>query len=104
MKRRLDEVQMSEGEQILDGVVSVCEVLAYLDQDRYLNLAQASEYLSISKRTIRDLADVPRYRIGSELLLFKKSELDQWMEQYRVQPTTEDVSELVDEVLEEIGE
>ena len=76
MKRRSDEVQMSEGEQVLDGVVSVREILALLDQDRYFSLAGASEYLGFSKRTLRDL-DVPCYRVSSKLLLCKKSELDE---------------------------
>ena len=99
--RRLDEIQMSEQEQILDGVVSVREILALLEQDRFLNLAQAAEYLGISSRTLRDLADAPRYRIGSKLLLFKKSELDRWMLQHREGGSAE-LDELVDSTLENL--
>jgi len=73
----------AEKERIEQSLISVREVLAYLDQDRYFNLTEASKYLSISTRTIRDRDDIPRYRVGSKLLLFKKSELDEWMLQYR---------------------
>jgi len=102
VKRRLDEVQMSEQEQILDGVVSVREVVALLDQDRYFNLAGASGYLGFSKRVIRDRLDgIPHYRVGSKMLLFKKSELDQWMAQYREGGKAE-LDELVEECLEKV--
>ena len=100
MKRRLDEVQISEGEQILDRVVSVREVLNFINQDHYLNLAQASKYLSISTRTIRDRDDIPRYRIGTKMLLFKRSELDEWMAQFRV--GNAELDELVNETLEKL--
>ena len=100
--RTVDEIQITKQEQILSGVVSVCEVLAYLDQDRYFNLAGASGYLGFSKRGIRDrLAEIPHYRIGSKLLLFKKSELDAWMLQYREGGDAE-LNQLVNETLEKV--
>ena len=99
MKRRLDEIQMNEQEQILDGVVSVREVVALLDQDRYFNLAGASGYLGFSKRGIRDrLDEIPHYRVGTKLLLFKRSELDTWMLQYQKGGGAE-LDELVNETL-----
>ncbi len=98
-----DQVGIAERERIEESLISVREVLAYLVQDCYLNLTEASEYLSISTRSIRDRLDgIPHYRVGSKLLLFKKSELDTWMEQHRVWP--EDVEGLVDDVLGKIGE
>ena len=97
--RRVDELQMSKQEQLLDGVVSVREVLAYLDQDHYLNLAQASEYLGMSTRTIRDRLDgISHRRVGKKMLLFKKSELDIWLDQYR-QGGSGELDELVNETL-----
>ena len=81
--KRLDEVQTSEQEQILDGVVSVREVLAYLEQDRYFNLAGASNYLSMSKSAIRHRKDIPKYSINKKLLLFRKSELDGWLSRFK---------------------
>ncbi len=98
MNQDMNEQTLKEQEQFLEGTVSVREILAYLDQDRYLSLAQASEYLGISTRTIRDRDDIPRYRIGSKLLLFKKSELDRWMLQHREGGSAE-LDELVDDTL-----
>ena len=95
--RRLDEIQMIKQEQVLDGVVSVREILAYIAQDQYFNLAGASKYLSMSKRTLRDL-DVPCYRVSSKLLLFKKSELDEWLSQFR-ENGKDELGEMVNETL-----
>ena len=92
----------AEKERIEQSLISVREALAYLAQDRYLNLAQASEYLSMSSRTIRDRLDqIPHYRVGSKLLLFKKSELDAWMLQYREGGKAE-LDVLVNETLEKV--
>ena len=88
----------AEKERIEQSLISVREVLPYLSQDCYLNLAQASKYLSISTRTIRDRDDIPRYRIGTKMLLFKRSELDGWMLQYREGGDAE-LDELVDDTL-----
>ena len=100
MKIRLDEIQMSEGDQVLDGVVSVREVLAYMARDRFFTLTEASEYSRISGRTLRDQDDLPRYRVG-KLLRFKKSELDEWMLKHR-EGGKEELGELVDEVLAKV--
>ncbi len=101
MKMRLDEIQMSEGEQVLDGVVSVREVLAYMARDRFFTLTEASEYSRISGRTLRDRDDLPRYRVGKKILLFKKSELDTWLSQFREGGKTE-LDELVNETLAKV--
>jgi len=98
MRTVAERIAAVERGQIEESLISVREVLAYLAQDRYLSLTEASEYLGISKRTLRDLNDVPRYRIGTKILLFKKSELDEWMLQYREGGTAE-LDELVDETL-----
>jgi len=97
----MDEKRRKDQAQILDGVVSVREVMAYVSEDCYLNLAQAAEYTSISKRTLRDRDDLPRYRIGKKILLFKKSELDEWMLRFREGGKAE-LDELVDETLAKV--
>ena len=97
----MNERTLTDREQILDGVVSVREVLAYLDRDQYLNLAQAAEYLAMSTRTIRDRDDIPRYRVGTKMLLFRKSELDEWMLQYREGGNAE-LDELVEKTLADV--
>ena len=91
-----------EQEQFLSGVVSVREILAYIESDRYLSLTEASRYLGFSKRGIRDrLDEIPHYKIGTKLYLFKKSELDQWIIPYR-QGGSGELGELVDGVLEDV--
>ncbi len=84
MKRRLDEVQMSKQEHILDGVVSVSEVLNFIQSDRYLDLKEATKYLPLCEKTIRGhLDEIPHFRYGKKII-FKKSELDRFMETFRV--------------------
>ncbi len=98
----MNEQTLKEQEQFLEGTVSVREILAYLDQDRYLSLAQASEYLGISTRTLRDrLDEIPHRRVGTRILLFKKSELDAWLDQYR-EGGKADLDELVNETLAKV--
>ncbi len=97
----MSERTLTEHEQILDGVVSVREILNFIESDRYLSLTEASKYLSISTRTIRDRDDIPRYRIGTKMLVFKRSELDEWMAQYREGGNVE-LDELVNETLEKV--
>jgi len=96
------EERTAEKERIEQSLISVREVLGYLDPDRYLNLAQTSEYLSISQRSIRDrLDEIPHRRVGTRILLFKKSELDTWLEQYR-EGGKDELDELVNETLEKV--
>ena len=65
-------------------VVSLAEVLAYFDRDRHLDMNEAEEYLSLSKRFIREhLNEIPHFRPGGRKIVFRKSELDRWMEGYR---------------------
>ncbi len=88
--------------RFMSGIVSAQEILAYLDQDRYLNLPEAAKYTSISARTIRDrLDEIPHRRVGTRILLFKKSELDAWLEQYREGGKAE-LDELVNETLAKV--
>ena len=91
-----------KNERFMSGVVSVSEIVAYMVQDRYLNLAEAAKYLSVSTRTIRDrLDEIPHRRLGTRLLLFKKSELDTWLEQYR-EGGKDELDELVNETLAKV--
>ena len=65
------------------GVVSVAEVLLYLAQDRYLDKREAAAYTCLSTRNLEArLPEIPHYRVGRKIL-FKKSELDRWLEQFR---------------------
>ena len=68
--------------------------------DRYLSLAEASQYLSISERSLRgSLETLPHFRFGSRKVLFKRSELDKWMERWRVKSVSHDVDSIISEVM-----
>ncbi len=87
-------------DQVLQGLVSVKEVIAYLNQDRYLSLSEAIEYLNLSERTIRKLLpEIKHHRVGSKLL-FKKSDLEKWMEKHIEKNDWPDLDLMVDEVME----
>ena len=61
-------------------VVSAREILAYVDRDRYLDKREAAAYTSLSIRNLEArLDEIPHFRVGKKIL-FKKSELDRWME------------------------
>ena len=84
------------------GTISVHEVLAYVQNDRYMTLAQTLEYLPLSERNIRNrLSGIPHYRVGKKLL-FKRSELDSWMQNYREEAEGLDPSHLAEEVIEKL--
>ncbi len=83
------------------GVVSVAEVLLYLAQDRYLDKREAASYTSLSIRNLEArLAEIPHFRVGKKIL-FKKSEIDKWMETYR-EGGTQNLDRIADEVIENI--
>jgi len=80
----------------------VQEVILYVQSDRYMNLAQTLEYLPLSERNIRNrLSGIPHYRVGKKLL-FKRSELDLWMENHRENGGELDLKRTAEEVLEKI--
>ncbi len=84
------------------GKVSVQDVLAYVQSDRYMTLAQTLEYLPLSERNIRKrLREIPHYRVGKRLL-FKKSELDVWIQGYREEAEELDIRALAEQALEKI--
>ena len=82
-----DEQTLMEQERFLKGtVVSVAEILNYIEQDRFLTLKEAAAYVRLSQRTLRRQINQiqPRpFKYGGKLL-FKKFDLDQWMENYRL--------------------
>ena len=88
----MSERTQAEREQVLDGTVSVREVLNFIESDRYLDLKEAAEYLPLSERTLREhLNEIPHFRYGKKII-FRKSELDQWMETFRVRDQDLDVA------------
>ena len=84
------------------GTVSVQEVLAYLDRDRYMPKSEAAAYLGISVSNIeKQLVSLPHFRVGAKVL-FRKSELDRWMEKHREKPADVDLDRIADEALRAI--
>ncbi len=85
------------------GVVSVAEVLLYLAQDRYMDKREAAEYTSLSVRNLEArLPEIPHFRVGQKIL-FKKSEVDRWMETYR-EGGTQNLDQLADEAIASLME
>lgn len=89
-------------DQAPQGLISVTEILGYLSQDRYLSLSEVIAYVNLSERTIRErLAEIRHYRVGSKLL-FKKSDVDCWMERHLEAGAGLDLDHLADEALKGI--
>ena len=83
------------------AVVSVQEILAYVDRDRYLDKRQASDYIGLSTRTLEGrLDEIPHFRVGKKIV-FKKSELDHWMETFR-EGTSHKLNRIADEAIESL--
>jgi excisionase family DNA binding protein len=70
-------------EKIVCGFIPVAEILNFIISDRYIGKSEAASYLGMSLRTLQSqLSQIPHYRRGGKIL-FKLSELDRWMQQYR---------------------
>jgi excisionase family DNA binding protein len=79
--------------------VSVAEILGYLSDDRFLGEREARQYLSLSERKLRKhLSEIKHYRVGKKLL-FKKSDLDRWMERFLESSAELDLDRMADEVV-----
>ena len=91
------ERNLVDQEHVLGAVVSVREVLAFIAQDKFLTLAEAAGYVRLSERTLRRRLNEIRprpFRVGNKLV-FKKSDLDQWMEKYRLEDVAREMDEAV---------
>jgi excisionase family DNA binding protein len=75
-----------------------------LDPGGLLDLVSMSAYSCLGKSTLRGYIQshgLPHYKIGGKLL-FRKSEVDQWLEQYRVGPRPEDLEKNVDLIVADV--
>lgn len=101
MNQDANEQTLMEQERFLEATVSVREILNYVEQDRYMTLKEAAEYLPFCKLTIsKHLKEIPHFRYNRKIF-FRKSELDQWAERFRVRP--ED-SKVLDRAMELAGQ
>ncbi len=88
---------------VTQGTVSVAEVLHYIAEDRFITQEEACRYLSLSERTIRThLPEIRHYRFGKNKLLFKKSDLDRWMDRFLETSAELDLDRMADEVLKDV--
>ena len=107
MNREVNERTLKEQEQFLASVVSVKEILNYVEQNRYMTLKEAAAYLRLSERTLKRQVNQiqPRpFKYGRKLL-FRKSDLDQWMERHRLEDgeALDRAMELAEELLAQEG-
>ena len=80
------------------------ELLATLDVDVFLSKKQASQYLSISISFLEKLMaeeGLPFYRVKKKVL-FRKHEIDRWIEQYWEQGESQDLKQLADEAVRKV--
>ena len=69
-------------------------------QDQYLDLKQLSKYSCLSVRTLRNyLGKIPCFRVGGKFL-FRRSEFDRFIEQYRIE---NNIDEVVDQIMDEMS-
>ncbi len=102
MEHELTQQDLRKISQQPVGVVSVREVLTYFDSDSFLNKAELAEYLSISTRSIENhLPEIPHYRLFNSMLIFKKSEIDVWVDQYR-EGSSHELDQIVDGAMESL--
>ena len=74
-------------ESVPTGTVSLAEVLDYLREDCYMDKRAAARYLGRSVRWVEDrMSTIPYYKADGGGVRFRKTELDRWMEAYRIRP------------------
>ena len=72
-------------------------------KDQYFDLKGLSAYSCVSVGSLRDYlkTGLPHYRLKGKILI-KRSEFDQWVEQYRVN-RSQDLKRLVDGVMKSLN-
>jgi len=89
--------KLADQKHVLGGNVCVAEILPYVEQDRFMSLSEAAGYLRLSKRTLKRRLNEMRprpFRVGNKLL-FKKSDLDRWIEAHRLEDVAREMDEAV---------
>ena len=95
------ERNLADQTHVTGGTVSVAEILAFIEQDRFLTLKEAASYLPFCALTIsKHLNVIPHFRYGRKIF-FRKSELDRWVERWRIH--TDDLDEAMKIAEEMLG-
>ena len=72
-------------------------------KDQYFDLPGISHYTSMKPGTIRDHITgkaMPCFKVGGKLL-FRRSEVDRWIEQFR-HTKSQDLAKIVDDIMDEL--
>ena len=84
------------------GSIPVDEILRYLQSDRYMPLREASAYAGMKPKLLRAILPPELvFRVSCRKILVRKSELDDFMQQYRERPQ-KDLTRLADEAVESV--
>jgi hypothetical protein len=88
---------------ILQGLVSVEEILSYLTLDRYMGKRESAKYCGVSVRTLDSIPrdQLRRYKPAGKVL-FKRSELDSWMNRNVVkEQEVQDLDQLAERIMKD---
>ena len=85
------------------GLIDIRQILDYLETDRYLDKASAATYLSLSVRTLENyMGEIQHYKIKRKIL-FKRSELDTWMQRHRVKSgSRDDLNQIAEDAIRSV--
>ena len=97
MKTQLEVEDIQEiTAAVLDTLKPLLAVKGFSEiepQDRHFNVKQLSEYMGMSAQWIyNNMRTIPHFNLNRKPL-FRKSEIDAWIEQYRVKMETETLPE-----------
>jgi excisionase family DNA binding protein len=85
------------------AVISLREALHYVRGDCHLDLKDAAGYVGLSERTLwKLLPEIPHFKVGRKLL-FRRSELDRWLERYRERASVDDLDRIAVDALRAVG-
>ncbi len=83
----------------LKPLLAVKGLVEIQPQDRHFNVKQLSEYMGMSAQWIyNNMRTIPHFNLNRKPL-FRKSEIDTWIEQYRVKTETDNLPEPVKPVI-----
>jgi hypothetical protein len=85
-----------------NALVRIGEILTYLDADRFLDKREAARFCGVGLRTFETwMGRLPRYRPSGKVL-FRKSELIEFLERHQEHPADIDLERLADEAVRKV--
>jgi excisionase family DNA binding protein len=95
---------MPEINKQLEGIQKILvEILAAtkankIQQGEIMNISEAAEYLKVTRGFIYRCTSIPKYQPSEKLIRYRKTDLDKWLNSYRVR-TQEEIEEAANEYL-----